>query len=149
MPKQQGGFTLIELVLVIVILGILAATALPRFSDLSTQARISAVNGLAGSVRSGASIARATLLARGLANNAANVIIDGAQVDFVNGYPAGNSADNIADMLSDFTGFTYNQAVAATFTNNGAPTPATCAVTYNESAAAGAFPVITVNTAGC
>ena len=50
--NKQAGFTLIELVLVIVILGVLAATALPRFSDLSTQARVASLNGLAGGLRS-------------------------------------------------------------------------------------------------
>lgn len=54
--KQQQGFTLIELIVVIVILGILAATALPKFVDLSREARVAGVQGVAGALASAGAI---------------------------------------------------------------------------------------------
>lgn len=136
MIKQQRGFTLIELVLVIVILGILAAAALPRFSDLSTQARLAAINGLAGNVRGAAAIAHATQLARNLVSNA-SVVIEGATVQLANGYPDTNTID---DMLTDFGGFSFAGGTFTLITN--------CSVGYANSVN-GAFPVITITSSGC
>lgn len=56
MKRTQQGFTLIELVMVIVILGVLAAVAVPKFVDLSSDARSAAVQGVAGGISSASSV---------------------------------------------------------------------------------------------
>jgi MSHA pilin protein MshA len=56
MQRLQKGFTLIELIVVIIILGILSAVALPKFIDLTNEALDASVQGIAGAVASGAAI---------------------------------------------------------------------------------------------
>ncbi|PWF47728.1 prepilin-type N-terminal cleavage/methylation domain-containing protein [Massilia glaciei] len=63
--RAQAGFTIIELIVVIVILGILAATALPRMFDMSTQARMAKMNAAVGSVKAASATAHAQWLVAG------------------------------------------------------------------------------------
>ncbi|MDO6706385.1 type II secretion system protein [Photobacterium sp. 1_MG-2023] len=83
--KRQGGFTLIELVVVIVILGILAVTAAPRFLNLQDDARNSALQGLRGAIVGAAGIAYGKAAVRGEETNAGPVDVDGILTAF--GYP--------------------------------------------------------------
>jgi len=142
--NRENGFTLIELVMVIVILGILAATALPKFIDTTGEARTAAVSGIAGGLGSSNAVNYAGSLAKGQVVGTA--LGSATAITGITDTSAG-CTNTVAANLVDGVVFatsgsgTYNVSGTGTLTNVG--DTVTCTVTSNDDSTKTATFVLT------
>lgn len=167
--QQQTGFTMVELIVVIVILGILSAVALPKFTNLQGDARIAKLNAARGSVAAAAAMTHGAALARQGINpqpacpatgTVANISAAGsgtlctehtALIGITFLYPSATAAGIIAAAgVVAGEGYTIVAGNPITVRVTGAPTPASCQFTYTAATALNTAPTLSAAvTSGC
>lgn len=151
----QKGFTLIELVVVIVILGILAATAVPKFIDLTGDARASVMKGVQGSIYSAVNLAHAKALVSAEIGATGEITIATNNYALVHGFPAaiatatGLGIENLIELDSSTEITVAADGTDMVFTHSGAPTPTACIITYTNAANSETAPEVVATITGC
>ncbi|KGJ98942.1 prepilin-type N-terminal cleavage/methylation domain-containing protein [Thalassotalea sp. ND16A] len=157
MPNNKG-FTLIELIIVIVLLGVLAATAAPKFINLTGAARTATMKGLQGRINSAIDIAHAKALISG---DHTEIQVDSNFYALLAGWPTAAAAGDgsgttgnglgIQSLLKiewETSDYSYDDQTGI-FSITGAQNPATCIITYTESNAVEDRPNVTPDLIGC
>jgi len=165
--KRSAGFTLIELIIVIVILGILAVTAAPKFMNMQGDARKSVLNGMSASIKTAANLVYSKAIIAGVEKQAGpvNLAIQGVPgnaIDIAFGYPTATDAGilEVLDAKTSATGAdaewgrgalngNYIMWPTGVATNATTAINAACYIQYNPATSATVPPVYTVKDTGC
>lgn len=140
--QKQAGFTLIELVIVIVILGILAATAAPKFIDLTGDAKKSVIQGMQGTINSAMNLAHAKAIVSSQTGATGQVVINGQHYALIYGYPTVAGAGTPAgtpgngwgiDKLVELSNGSNISYATGVYSHTAAADSTTCSVTYTDA----------------